>query len=64
MKELEQLGIGRPSTYASIISTIQDREYVELSDKKLIPTTLGRVVTDLLVKHFPKIVDYDFTSGA
>jgi len=63
VKELEQLGIGRPSTYASIISTIQDREYVELSDKKLIPTTLGRVVTDLLVKHFPKIVDYDFTSA-
>jgi DNA topoisomerase-1 len=63
VKELEQLGIGRPSTYASIISTIQDREYVELSEKKLIPTTLGRVVTDLLVKHFPKIVDYDFTSS-
>jgi DNA topoisomerase-1 len=63
VKELEQLGIGRPSTYASIISTIQDREYVELSEKKLIPTTLGRVVTDLLVKHFPKIVDYDFTSA-
>ncbi len=63
VKELEQLGIGRPSTYASIISTIQDREYVALSEKKLIPTTLGRVVTDLLVKHFPKIVDYDFTSS-
>ncbi|NTW01802.1 MAG: type I DNA topoisomerase, partial [Oscillochloris sp.] len=63
VKELEQLGIGRPSTYASIISTIQDREYVELSEKKLIPTTLGRVVTDLLVQHFPKIVDYDFTSA-
>ncbi|NTV62714.1 MAG: type I DNA topoisomerase [Oscillochloris sp.] len=63
VKELEQLGIGRPSTYASIISTIQEREYVELSEKKLIPTTLGRVVTDLLVQHFPKIVDYDFTSA-
>ena len=63
VKDLEQLGIGRPSTYASIISTIQDREYVELSEKKLIPTTLGRIVTDLLVKHFPKIVDYDFTSS-
>jgi DNA topoisomerase-1 len=63
VKELEQLGIGRPSTYASIISTIQEREYVELSEKKLIPTTLGRVVTELLVLHFPRIVDYDFTSS-
>ncbi|NJN16664.1 MAG: type I DNA topoisomerase [Oscillochloris sp.] len=62
VKELERLGIGRPSTYASIISTIQDREYVELSEKKLLPTTLGRVVTDLLVQHFPSIVDFDFTS--
>jgi DNA topoisomerase-1 len=62
VKELETLGIGRPSTYASIISTIQEREYVELAEKKLLPTTLGRVVTDLLVEHFPNIVDYDFTS--
>lgn len=63
VKELERLGIGRPSTYAQIISTIQDREYVTLTEKKLIPTTLGRVVTDLLVAHFPKIVDYAFTSA-
>jgi DNA topoisomerase-1 len=63
VKELEALGIGRPSTYASIISTIQEREYVELAEKKLLPTTLGRVVTDLLVEHFPRIVDYDFTSA-
>ena len=62
VKEMERLGIGRPSTYASIISTIQDREYVSLSDKKLIPSTLGRVVTDLLKEHFASIVDYDFTS--
>jgi DNA topoisomerase I len=62
VKEMERLGIGRPSTYASIISTIQDREYVELSEKKLLPTTLGRVVTDLLKEHFGSIVDYDFTS--
>jgi DNA topoisomerase-1 len=62
VKKLEELGIGRPSTYASIISTIQDREYVELIEKKLLPTTLGRVVTDLLVDHFANIVDYDFTS--
>jgi DNA topoisomerase-1 len=63
VKELERLGIGRPSTYASIISTIQEREYVALTEKKLVPTTLGRVVTGLLVEHFPKIVDYDFTSA-
>ncbi|WP_322816450.1 type I DNA topoisomerase [Chloroflexus sp.] len=63
VKELERLGIGRPSTYASILSTIQEREYVEMVDKKLIPTTLGRVVTGLLVEHFGNIVDYDFTSA-
>ncbi len=62
VKELERLGIGRPSTYAPTISTIVDREYVELAEKKLIPTTLGRVVTDLLVQHFGRIVDYSFTS--
>jgi DNA topoisomerase-1 len=62
VKELEKLGIGRPSTYASTISTIQAREYVQLVDKKLVPTTLGRVVTDLLVEHFSNIVDYNFTS--
>ncbi len=62
VKELERLGIGRPSTYAPTISTIIEREYVELADKKLVPTTLGRVVTDLLVEHFPSIVDYGFTS--
>ena len=63
VKELERLGIGRPSTYAPTISTIVDREYVENKEKKLIPTTLGRVVTDLLVEHFGGIVDYGFTSG-
>ncbi|MEF3275534.1 MAG: type I DNA topoisomerase [Chloroflexus sp.] len=63
VKELERLGIGRPSTYATILSTIQEREYVEMVDKKLVPTTLGRVVTDLLVEHFGNIVDYDFTSA-
>jgi DNA topoisomerase-1 len=63
VKELERLGIGRPSTYAPIISTIQDRGYVELTNKKLIPTTLGRVVTELLVAHFPGIIDYEFTSS-
>jgi DNA topoisomerase I len=63
VKELERLGIGRPSTYAPTISTIIEREYVELTEKKLLPTTLGRVVTDLLVEHFPNIVDTGFTSG-
>jgi DNA topoisomerase I len=63
VKELERLGIGRPSTYAPIISTIQDRGYVHLREKKLNPTALGRIVTDLLVEHFGNIVDYDFTSG-
>jgi DNA topoisomerase I len=62
VKELERLGIGRPSTYAPTISTIVEREYVEIAEKKLIPTTLGRVVTDLLVEHFSSIVDYSFTS--
>ena len=63
VKEMERLGIGRPSTYAPTISTIVDRKYVEASDKKLLPTTLGRVVTELLVEHFPNIVDYNFTSA-
>ncbi|NOK59707.1 MAG: type I DNA topoisomerase [Chloroflexi bacterium AL-W] len=63
VKELERLGIGRPSTYAPTISTIIDREYVEVREKKLIPTTLGRIVTELLVDHFPRIVDYGFTSA-
>ncbi len=63
VKEMERQGIGRPSTYSPTISTIIDREYVELSDKKLIPTTLGRVVTDLLVEHFDRIIDYGFTSA-
>ncbi len=62
VKELEKLGIGRPSTYAPTISTIVAREYVEAVDKKLLPTTLGTIVTDLLVTHFSDIVDYSFTS--
>ncbi|MDQ5852949.1 MAG: type I DNA topoisomerase, partial [Chloroflexota bacterium] len=62
VKELERLGIGRPSTYAPTISTIVEREYVQTADKKLVPTTLGNLVNDLLVAHFPNIVDYNFTS--
>ena len=62
VKELERLGIGRPSTYAPTLSTIVEREYVQLADKKLQPTALGMVVNDLLVEHFPNIVDHNFTS--
>jgi DNA topoisomerase I len=62
VKALEERGIGRPSTYASIISTIVDRTYVELQEKRFRPTDLGTVVNDLLVKHFPKILDVQFTA--
>ena len=62
IKILEEYGIGRPSTYAPTIATIQDRNYVEREDKKLKPTEIGRVVSDLLVEHFPKVVDYNFTA--
>jgi DNA topoisomerase I len=62
VKELEKLGIGRPSTYASIISVIQDRGYVEREDKKFKPTAIGTTVSDFLVKNFTDIVDYDFTA--
>jgi DNA topoisomerase-1 len=63
VKTLEEKGIGRPSTYASIISTIQDRQYVLLEDRKFKPTELGFTVTDLLVKHFPDVMDVQFTAG-
>jgi DNA topoisomerase-1 len=62
VKALEEQGIGRPSTYAQTISTIQDRKYVELVEKKFQPTELGNVVTDALVKHFPNIFNVKFTS--
>lgn len=62
VKELEELGIGRPSTYAAIISTLQDREYVRLEDKKLAPTDLGRVVCRQLVDHFSRLMDVGFTA--
>jgi len=63
VKALEEKGIGRPSTYASIISTIMDREYVVLEEKRFKPTQLGLTVNDLLVKHFPDILDVGFTAG-
>jgi len=62
VKALEEQGIGRPSTYASIISTIQDRGYVELREKRFYPTDLGFVVTDYLVKNFAEIMDVHFTA--
>ena len=62
VKTLEEYGIGRPSTYAPIISIIQTRGYVEREDKRLIPTELGFIVNDILVKHFPDIINVDFTA--
>lgn len=62
VKTLEELGIGRPSTYAPTIETLKQRHYVTVDDRKLIPTELGRAVNDLLVEHFPDIVDVGFTS--
>ena len=62
VKVLEEKGIGRPSTYASILTTIQDREYVTKDQGKFRPTELGTVVTDLLVKHFEDIFDVQYTA--
>jgi DNA topoisomerase-1 len=63
VKTLEEFGIGRPSTYAPIISTIQERGYVERADKRLYPTELGKIINDLLVKYFPDIVNVEFTAN-
>ncbi|MGZ8195543.1 MAG: type I DNA topoisomerase [Methylosarcina sp.] len=62
VKALEEHGIGRPSTYASIISTLQNREYVTLENKRFYPTDVGRIVNKFLTEHFTKYVDYDFTA--
>ncbi|MCW8883022.1 MAG: type I DNA topoisomerase [Sedimenticola sp.] len=62
VKSLEEHGIGRPSTYASIISTLQDREYVQLDKKRFYPTDVGRVVKKFLTQYFTQYVDYDFTA--
>ncbi len=62
IKTLEKLGIGRPSTYAPIISTIQARGYVEKQEKAFVPTTVGFAVTEFLVKNFPEELDYKFTA--
>jgi DNA topoisomerase-1 len=63
VRELEEKGIGRPSTYASILSTIQDRDYARLEKRKFFPTDLGILVTELLVNNFPKIMDVLFTAS-
>ena len=62
VKTLEEYGIGRPSTYASIIATLKNREYVEMDAKRFIPTDIGRIVTGFLTEHFKQYVDYDFTA--
>jgi DNA topoisomerase I len=62
VKTLEELGIGRPSTYATTVATILDRKYVEKQGKMLVPTKLGKAVNELLVEHFSDIVDVSFTA--
>ncbi|MGI8854203.1 MAG: type I DNA topoisomerase [Thermomicrobiales bacterium] len=62
VKALEELGIGRPSTYAPTIATILNRNYVTKDEKVLVPSELGTIVTDVLVKNFAEVVDYGFTS--
>jgi len=62
VKELESLGIGRPSTYASIVGTIQDRSYVVQEERRLAPTQLGKDVNRILIKSFPEIFNVDFTA--
>lgn len=63
VKALEEKGIGRPSTYAPIITTIQGRQYVEKLEKKFRPTALGIAVNDFLIRNFPEIFDYSFTAS-
>ena len=63
VKVLEEYGIGRPSTYASIISTLLAREYVELESRRFTPTDIGRIVIRFLTEHFTQYVDYDFTAN-
>ena len=63
VKTLEEYGIGRPSTYASIISTLKNREYVEMDGKRFLPTDVGRIVSNFLTNHFTQYVDYDFTAN-
>ncbi len=62
VKELEADGIGRPSTYATIISTLKDRKYVDMEERKLLPTELGAAVSKILVENFPDLFDVSFTA--
>jgi len=62
VKTLEEYGIGRPSTYASIIATLKNREYVEIDSKRFFPTDIGRIVNGFLTEHFAQYVNYDFTA--
>jgi DNA topoisomerase-1 len=62
VKALEEYGIGRPSTYASIISTLRNREYVEMENRRFVPTDVGRVVNRFLTEYFRQYVDYEFTA--
>ena len=63
VRAMEEKGVGRPSTYATIVSTIQDREYVQKIDKRLSPTPLGEVVNGLMMEHFQNIINVEFTAG-
>ena len=63
VKALEEHGIGRPSTYASIISTLQDREYVEMDSRRFVPTDIGKIVNRFLTDHFHRYVEYGFTAA-
>jgi len=63
VKTLEEYGIGRPSTYANIIATLKNREYVEMDAKRFFPTDIGRIVIGFLTEHFTQYVDYDFTAN-
>src|SRR5207248_8468357 len=63
VKALEEHGIGRPSTYASIISVLQDREYVEMDSKRFVPTDIGKIVHRFLTQHFHRYVEYGFTAA-
>jgi len=63
VKALEEHGIGRPSTYAAIISTLQDREYAEMDNRRFVPTDIGKIVNRFLTHHFHRYVEYGFTAA-
>ena len=63
VKKMEELGIGRPSTYASTLQTLRDRDYVKLDKKRLVPVDKGRIVTAFLESYFKKYVEFDFTAN-